>query len=434
MYDVAQLKSGLLGSTPLISWRQTPNPAEMQLTGNLIATPTSGMYFNDFHPLLTSTGLKSIAPNFDLYTYNAWSALTAYVVGDIVTVSSIRYICILGHTNHTPPNATYWEVYTPFSGWLREKTEAGIVQAIDTWLNTKFQNKTARNLLERNTLFRSAVSSRGKDTNEEKFVGFEFVPMRTAGTVMKITSVSVQFDEDCDFVLYLYQSNIATPIYAETINYTGGGGLQWITVDWTLTGDGSWLVGYDQAEIPTIQSINGVPDFTHVSGGGHWLPIGKFFNAAAFEAEPYSTVGIPDMEIGNDFIVGGSKAFGSEDLAYSWETNYGLNFKFSVQCDYTAMVLEQKNLFKQVIGLQVAINLLNEHLFNADARVNRHESNAADKGLRIAYELDGDSASLKKSGLRHLLNEAMEAIQFDETNIDPACLPCARKGIRFDVI
>jgi hypothetical protein len=258
--------------------------------------------------------------------------------------------------------------------------------------------------------------------------------MRTAGTVQKITEFSVQFDQDCDLTVYVYQSNRATPVYEELVNYTGNGGVQWVTVDWTFTGEGSWVIGYDQAENPTVHSINGVPDHTHVSGGGHWLPIGKFFNCAACEATTYETVGIDEMEIGNDFIVGGTKAFGSEDLTYDWQTNYGLNYKFSVQCDYTDLILEQKNLFKQVIGLNVAIKFLEELMFNPDAKVNRFAANAADHSLRIAYELDGDSTSNKKSGLRHKLQMAMGAIKFDTTNIDKACLPCKRRGIEFDTI
>jgi hypothetical protein len=39
---------------------------------------------------------------------DAWSNSTDYVVGDIVRVASVNYYCILAHTNHTPPNATYW--------------------------------------------------------------------------------------------------------------------------------------------------------------------------------------------------------------------------------------------------------------------------------------------------------------------------------------
>lgn len=38
----------------------------------------------------------------------AWSAATAYTAGMIATVAGVSYVCILAHTNQTPPNATYW--------------------------------------------------------------------------------------------------------------------------------------------------------------------------------------------------------------------------------------------------------------------------------------------------------------------------------------
>src|SRR5689334_5004354 len=33
----------------------------------------------------------------------AWSGATAYVEGDAVSLNGSSYICILAHTNHTPP-------------------------------------------------------------------------------------------------------------------------------------------------------------------------------------------------------------------------------------------------------------------------------------------------------------------------------------------
>jgi len=40
----------------------------------------------------------------------AWSGATAYVVGDVVTLSGSSYVCALDHTNHMPPNTTYWQL------------------------------------------------------------------------------------------------------------------------------------------------------------------------------------------------------------------------------------------------------------------------------------------------------------------------------------
>lgn len=39
-----------------------------------------------------------------------WSSTKAYVIGERVTLDGVIYNCILGHTNQTPPNGTYWAV------------------------------------------------------------------------------------------------------------------------------------------------------------------------------------------------------------------------------------------------------------------------------------------------------------------------------------
>jgi len=50
------------------------------------------------------------APGVGLNWTGAWSGATAYHVDDAVSLSGSSYVCILAHTNHTPPNATYWNV------------------------------------------------------------------------------------------------------------------------------------------------------------------------------------------------------------------------------------------------------------------------------------------------------------------------------------
>lgn len=40
--------------------------------------------------------------------YEAWSGTTGYLVGDVVTSGGSAYLCVSAHTNHVPPNGTYW--------------------------------------------------------------------------------------------------------------------------------------------------------------------------------------------------------------------------------------------------------------------------------------------------------------------------------------
>lgn len=46
------------------------------------------------------------------FTVPAWSAVVDYVPGNLVLQGGVYYICILENINQTPPNATYWAVYT----------------------------------------------------------------------------------------------------------------------------------------------------------------------------------------------------------------------------------------------------------------------------------------------------------------------------------
>jgi hypothetical protein len=47
-------------------------------------------------------------PSWTGATVQAWSSTQAYVAGDVVSLASVVYYCLLAHTNQTPPNATYW--------------------------------------------------------------------------------------------------------------------------------------------------------------------------------------------------------------------------------------------------------------------------------------------------------------------------------------
>jgi hypothetical protein len=60
--------------------------------------------------------------------YDAWSATVAYVVNDQVVLGSAIYLCMLDHTNQTPPNATYWTAIGTFTA-LTKDSEARLTAA-----------------------------------------------------------------------------------------------------------------------------------------------------------------------------------------------------------------------------------------------------------------------------------------------------------------
>lgn len=409
MYSPAQLKTGLIG---LVGWRQNYDPSGTQLAG--LTTSTSGLYFNDEHPLLNIENLLSIAPEFSkLSAPAAWDSGTAYAVGGLVRVGGVNYRATAASTNQTPPDTDYWEVYDAFTAWLKEKTEAGIIRAIDAWMERKFFLNTGRNLLERKQLLETAGNITDLDTNAGRVAGLEITPVRSRNIIATIEAVGLQFDTSQAITVYLFSSTQAAPLQSQAVTYATAGALQWEAVNWTLDGAGAYYIVVDQADI-TGQSINGVYEHANACGGIAQIPGGKFFRATAFD-------------VAGDI----SALWDLDGMSYTRTTNYGLNLRLNLQCDFTALILEQKNLFATLIRKQVAIDLLRELAFNPTSRINRHEANI--DRTTLLYEIDGDSQG-RPGGLRKQLEDAINSIQLDSTNIDKYCLPCRRLGVKYKTV
>lgn len=409
MYSPAQLKAGLIG---LVGWRQNYDPDGVQLSA--LTAPTSGLYFNDEHPLLNIENLLSIAPEFTkLGAPDTWGSGTAYIVGDLVTLGGTKYRATAASTNQTPPNADYWEVYDPFTAWLKEKTEAGIIRAVNAWLDKKLLVNTGNNLLERKQLLEAAGNLNDLDTNNANIAGIEITPIRSRNITANIEAIGLQFDTSQTITVHLFSSSQSEALESKAVAYATAGALQWETVDWQLSGSGSYYIVVDQDDI-TGQSINGVTEHANACGGVEQLPRGKFFRASAF-----------------DVSGGAASLWDLDNMSYTRSTNYGLNLRINVQCDFTALILEQKNLFATLIAKQVAIDLLRELAFNPTSRVNRHEANI--DRTTLLYEIDGDSQG-RPGGMRKQLEDAINSIQFDTTGIDKYCLQCHKRGVKYRAV
>ena len=113
-------------------------------------------------------------------------------------------------------------------------------------------------------------------------------------------------------------------------------------------------------------------------------------------------------------------------------SDFGINLEISVGCDLTDFIIQQRQLFQDVIAKQVAVDMLREFAYNSNVRTNRHSINAS--RIDIIYELDGDASSMKQSGLNHQLDVAFKALRLNTNGIDRVCLPCANNGIKYRTI
>ena len=137
---------------------------------------------------------------------------------------------------------------------------------------------------------------------------------------------------------------------------------------------------------------------------------------------------------GNDITVEEEEPllWDAEDMQYFADKTWGLNLDVTVGCDLTDFIVDQRWLFQDVLMKQMAVDALREFVYNPNVRTNRHSVNAG--RTEILYEIDGDSSSMRESGLAYELKQALEAVSLATSGINRVCLPCCNHGIRYKPI
>lgn len=426
----------------LIGWEQNYDTSDLKISDALTVSE-SGLYFQQIHPLLTLQNMSCIAPDFKNITFPEYEN-KEFSKGNIVTYKGKTYK-LIRETNRdeqkqlVPPyNSEYWVETNPFSEWLEGKTKASIQKAITRYCNEKTAEGTNKPLCESRALFDGTGRLVDTVKNKKNLVGFEIVPIRAKGVTTKINKICLQFTKAGEYTLYLMHSSMYEPIRTIKLTKTRDNSAEWFTIDdlylpyqsEDIDAGGSWYLCYSQSELPEgSQAIRKNKDWSKEPCGScsrrellAWMAWSKYLEIHPF----YVNEELTDIE---------DESLHLWDIDYSqytYDNNYGLNLEVTVSCDITDFIVEQRMMFQDVIAKQVAIDMLREFAYNSNVRTNRHSINAS--RLDILYEVDGDSSSMKKSGLSYQLDIAFKAIKLSTSGIDRVCLPCKNNGIKYRVV
>lgn len=409
----------------------------------------SGLFFNDKHPLLTIGNLHQVAPDFYKKDYEEWDPAREYYGGEIAAMvldSKDRptkdekdagfaiYRALRDNSGEKPRATSAWWRVDPFSEWLRQKTDAFILQAVSRFYNESLSSQTATDLFLNDTLIDGVGRFKDIIPNSADMVGFMIAPARRFGVTIEIPQLGLQFSKDADITFRLYHSSKMAPLRTFKLSYRGGGSFQWFALnepillkymdDGTDSG-GCYYLLYDQTELPAgCFAINKAHDWSRVpcqscsrreySSYINYSPYVSFFGLKV-ESEAVQEHGInPD------------------ETLYTYRQNFGLNAVVSGHCDLTDTLIRNKQAFTQVISLQVAAGFLRMMALNPNWRINR--SNQSMKPEEVLYEIDGDSTGYKKSGLGYELETAFKGLHVNMEGLDSLCLPCAQDGLLFGTI
>ena len=422
----------------LVGWQQSYDTSEVKLSDNLTQSE-SGMYFQQVHPLLTLPNLMSIAPDFKNTNFPEHDANSSYKEGVVVTLEDKYYKSIKDVPANTEiTNDEYWIETNLFSEWLEDKTKASIIKLINKFINMKLADKASKSLIENKTLFDGTGRLTNLATNRDRFVGFEVDTVRSKGVTVKINKIGLQFTRPGKYKVYILHSSCDTPVYSFEFEKLKSNSIEWFKPkedillpyeSQEIDAGGSWYIGYLQSDLPeNSQAINRDRDWSTRPCKGcsrqeflAWQAWSKYIEIHPFYVDENQILGEDEQMY-----------FDPEIMNFTYDANYGINLDVSVYCDLTDFIIKQKQLFQDVIAKQVAVDFLREFAYNPNVRTNRRSINAS--RTDILYELDGDSSSMKHSGLNYELDLALKALNFSTQGLDRVCLPCVNHGLKYRTV
>lgn len=411
----------------LVGWKQNYDLSNITLSDNLTQTE-SGMYFQQIHPLLTLDNLQSIAPDFQNYNWQVYDTNKTYKSGEVVQIEDSLYKALQDVPAKTSISDTsYWTKTNPFSEWLEDKTKASIVKLVNKFINMKLADKASKSLIENKTLFDGTGRLTNKIENRNRLVGFEIDTVRSKGVTVKIDKIGLQMTEPGSYTLHIFHSSNPEPIYTLTFEKTKANSLEWFKPKDDILlpyesvntdAGGSWYLVYKQSELPeNAQAIYKDRDWS--TGPCKACSRSEFLAYQAWSKY---------IEV-HPFYISEDEEFDPEAMNFTYDKNYGINLEVSAYCDLTDFIIKQRAMFQDVLSKQVAIDFLREFAYNPNVRTNRHSINASK--LDILVELDGDSSSMRQSGLSYELDIALKALSISTQGLDRICLPCVNNGIKY---
>lgn len=449
MYRLDYIKGAL---SNLVGWEQDYDPSKA--IDESLTQSESGVYFQGAHPLLTLSNLRAVIPDDWVKRYPLFVSGETYSEGNKVRLADGTVWVAEYDSPAGEPGGEGWAAYDPLSDYLRKLTDDGIAKTIQTFISRKMNALETRNILERRTLFNGAGRFADVIQGTGRVVGFEITPLRAEGITIRLERIGLQMRGGSGKVtVYLFHSSRREPVRQWTLDFSdANGSFRWLSFGRAFqsaqpggasttydiadgnaeylsdehNAGGSWYLVYSQSELPKwMDAINFSRDWSREpcatcnrGDPQEWRLMTQFMNVAPF------MVTAPDFD--SDHLL-----WDPADMVYMPTTNFGINFQYTIGCDVSDFIVQQRLSFADVLQKQVAYTALKTMYLNPEVRVNRRQLNVGENALLT--ELDGEPGK-RPTGLGYELERAYKAVEIDTKGIDRACLTCHNGGVRYGAV
>lgn len=424
MYNPKTIREEL---SQLVGIRQNNNPDFPQLPPSVVYEDT-GEKMLITHPLVTIENIDATARNYGKYVFPTWAIGTTYAEGDRVLYSGVSYEALRSTVGDQPDaSPDDWAVLSLLDQFIQDVFENAAEETVNQVFIEKKLNKQAKTVLQSTRSFNGVGNFTDYIINEGKLVGVEISLIHYNNILAIIERVGLQLTmSQDDLTLYLYHTSQLEPIATLSIDQTKSNSMEWHDAKLRLNylsedldAGGKFYLMYDQDDldgqaIKKNFNFDRLPCYTcNANDVAGYHAISQWFRVRAVEVSAANRNAANDLWL---WDVTKTKA--------SPDNNHGLNFEFTVRCDLTRFIVQQKDVFAHAVREVTTLKLL-------EAMANSTRQNNAQTKLDVLARLELQSGVAGGMNFRKNVENAIKACGFEMSDLDPVCMPCSKvAGIR----
>lgn len=317
--------------------------------------------------------------------------------------------------------------------FLTSVRDAAITKMINDVYTKKQMGETVKENLKSSPLFDSASSIRNLETPRGRFVGFVLRLNRSRNLKTTLKKVSLQLLEAQTLTLHVkHSSQLDASIDTIDLNYTKEKSTQWFDLNWTIKyfdentdAGGAYYVGYYEDDLtPSNRAIYKEHDLSKRPCGGcsRW-------NLSYYQTWS-SYLGVNAFYVPSQKIDDGTGAFDVKDVEFV-SRNFGLNLDVEFRCDITDFLIQNTRAMVYPLLDRIAIDLL-RYVEMSPTRNNKVTDEMAKESYVAINGVVSENNFIKARGLQHDYEDKIKGLAFEYSRLDPVCLPCDRKGVRWN--
>lgn len=396
-----------------------------------LLTSNSGRYINDLHPFFTHENFFDCIPAFERYdtqtsNVRAFDGSQTYQKYDLVRVNEILYVSLKDNNTDTTDVTASWQPTTYYSHYFRRKLNQAYMDSVRMVINRKLGlSSEAKTVLNKISIYEGRGTKDFIPKNS-RFVGWK-VLLHKANLTFTLNQVAVQLSEGQTLNLYIYKANQSTPYKIVPLTFNTPFSMQSFVIEETAFSSGvtasEFYIGYYEDDLVgnaikrDIDTISMTAGCCNNASYRFFQQYNQYVNFRAFYVDD------TDLD-----MVGRTLSWTEDREMVTTMTNFGINMTFTVTCDLTELIIEQKYLFFELV-IQNLLTLLLTELVNSTR--NNDTANML-RGLVLSNGNIQTYLKIEQDRLEKRLSE----VSLDVNNLDSVCLrhDNARKRIRVGAV